>query len=172
VVLGCFSDVRLARLSGVGIQSGSDIDFAVEMASDSRMPLDADNVRDALRLRVPALNATREAHREVWTELPPNNYAIFGEILRPHLFRLLRSPENERELQDIFSFLEEVARADSSALSDVLRIEIVNPLVKRKAERELASKYMGSTMRELARESEKWSLHFWLARLLSPKRTS
>jgi hypothetical protein len=134
------------------------------------MSLDSHNVRDAIRVRVPGLASTLATHTEIWTELPANNYAIFGELLRPRLFRLLRSPGNERELQDIFSFLEEVARADSAALLDVLRVEIVNPLVTRKTERELAWSYMGSTMRELAKESEKWNSRAWLATLFSPKR--
>jgi hypothetical protein len=56
--------------------------------------------------RNPALNATFETHREVWTELPPNNYAIFGQLLRTHIFSLPRSPGNEHELREIFSFLE------------------------------------------------------------------
>jgi hypothetical protein len=51
------------------------------------MPLDTENVRNALRLTVPALNTTLEVHRDIWTQLPPDNYAIFGELLRPHLFK-------------------------------------------------------------------------------------
>jgi hypothetical protein len=131
------------------------------------MPLDTDNVRDALRLRVRALNATFETHREIWTERPPNNYAIFGQLLRPHIFSLLRSRGNEHELREIFSFLEDVARADSIALLDVLKTEIVTPLAMGKTERESASKYMGSTLRALFKESEKWSFRMWLATLVS-----
>lgn len=131
------------------------------------MPLDTDNVRDALKLRVPALKDTLEAHREIWTELPPDNYAIFGEFLRPHIFNLLRSPGTEHELQEIFSFLEDVANSGSFALLDVLQIEIVTPLAIHKTERVWAWRYMGSTLRELVKESEKWSFGLWLAQLVS-----
>jgi hypothetical protein len=146
---------------------GGGVDFAVEMASIHGLPLDTDDVRDALRLRVPALNATLEAHREIWTELPPDNYAIFGRLLRPHIFSLLRSPGNEHELQEIFSFLEDVAHADSFALLDVLPIEIVTPLAMSQTERESASRYVGRAPTELVKESEKRSFRVWLASVVS-----
>jgi hypothetical protein len=75
-------------------------------------------------------------------------------------------------LQEIFSFLEDVARAGSFALLDVFQIEIVTPLAMGKTERESASRYMGSTLRELVKESEKWSFRVWLATLVSRWRTN
>jgi hypothetical protein len=125
--------------------------------------LDTSNVRDKLQRRIPALNSSSAADREIWTEQPPDNDAIFGEILRPHLFNLLRTSGNEVELQDIFRFLEEVANAGSVALSDVLQIEIVTPLARNKIERESAQSYMGNALGKQIKASQKWSFRLWLA---------
>jgi hypothetical protein len=91
----------------------------------------------------------------------------FRPALAAHIFRLLRSPGNERELQEIFSFLDDVARSGSFALLDVLQIEIVTPLAGSKTERELASKFMGTTLRQLVEKSGKWDFRLWLASLMS-----
>jgi hypothetical protein len=131
------------------------------------MSFDTVSIRDELKLRIPALNSYQIARPEIWTERPPDNYAIFREGVRPYIFSLLRSPGNEHKLQEIFSFLEEVARADNAALSDVLQLEIATPLSQNKAERKSAWKYMGSNLKNLVRKSEKQSFTLWLARLLS-----
>jgi|ERR1700722_11526460 len=121
---------------------------------------------------LPALKATLETHRELWTELPPNNYVILVSFLRPHLFSSLRSPGNEQDLKEIFSFLEDIAHGGSFALLDVRQIEIVKPLAMDKLERESASRYMGSTLRALVKESEKRSFRMWLTTLVSRWRTN
>jgi hypothetical protein len=125
------------------------------------------HVWDLVKLRIPTLRSFLVARPAIWSDDPPDNYAIFGEALRPYIFNLLRSPGNEKELQDAFSFLEEVACADNPVLSDALQVEIVVPLSRSKAERELARKYMGSKLKSLVKDSEKPSLRLWLARLLS-----
>jgi hypothetical protein len=131
------------------------------------MPIGAENVRELLKHRIPNLTSFQIGRREIWSDSPPDNYAVFGEGLRPYIFSLLRSPGNDDELHNIFSFLEEIARTDSSALLDVLQLEIVVPLRHANVERELARKYMGNKLRELVEKSQKPSRRLWLARLLT-----
>lgn len=131
------------------------------------MKLDTSNIRDVLKTRLPALADSHPERSDVWSESPAHNYALFGEVLRPFMFSLLRSPGHEHELRQLFSLLEEIARGDSPTLSDILQVEIVIPLANTKADRELAWKYLGGSLRKLVNEAGKWNFRVWLGNLLT-----
>jgi hypothetical protein len=129
--------------------------------------LDAENIRDELQKRFPGMVQSFAGNSEIWTESPPNNYAVFSEGLRPHIFSILSSSENSIELRKIFSLLEEVADGHSVALLDVLQVEIVAPLSQKSPESESAWKYMGPRLKELVGEARKGKMGMKLTKGLA-----
>lgn len=124
--------------------------------------------RHALQTQIKSSRSVRRVSDTIASDIPEEySYTFFSEFLRPHNFQLLHSPGNERELQAIFSLLEEMAASPSQIVLDVLRIEIVMPLSRSKAERELAWKSMGENFKSLVTGGMGSSLSLRLAGLLS-----
>ena len=91
------------------------------------MTLSTDEVLEILIADVPHFGILRDQRPELWNEKPPNNYAVLGEVVRPHVLRLLQSHANEDELRRLFFFFEKMAEAESFALLDLLQVEIIGP---------------------------------------------
>jgi hypothetical protein len=130
------------------------------------MPLSTENVREELKRRIPGLAVRFPEHAVLWTDSPPDNYALFSHALRPYLIGLLHAPGNERDLQHVFSFLEEMAGAGSFALLDILQLEIVNPLARDAKHRAAFEQHAGPNLKRLVEEARKQSPVLRVAKLL------
>jgi hypothetical protein len=131
------------------------------------MKLSTDDVLKTLVDDVPHVGILRDQQPELWNGKPQNNYAVFGEVVRPYVFRLLQTHANEDELHRVFFFFEKMAEAESFALLDLLQVEIIEPISRNKRVREQALPYAGDRVKKLMNETAKWRLGPWVANLFS-----
>jgi hypothetical protein len=132
------------------------------------MALDTANLLERLSADVPGVRTLRDADPELWSEQPPNNYAVFGCSLLPHLLHLLELPRNhEEELYRLFLFFEEMVFSDSAALSDLLLVQIIEPLRGNRTAWDSALRHAGEGFKKLAAVGSKKNLQARLVSLLS-----
>jgi len=82
----------------------------------------------------------------------PGAYLVFEDVVKKLVFKLLDTDENQILLARLFRFFEEMANAsDPNVSRDLLGIAILEPLVARGESVCRAWKYMGPTMKEMAR---------------------
>jgi hypothetical protein len=124
----------------------------------SEEALTFDGVRGAL------LSAFPELLERIWNtfgsccdleegtlEETPEAYPIFEDVVQKLVFELLESGQEESLLIRLFAFFENMANSsDPNVSRDLLGIAILEPLVYRPEILQLAWKYMGPKMRELA----------------------
>ncbi len=139
----------------------------VSLGGSTSMKLSTDDLLEKLVHDVPTVGILRDRQPELWTGIPPNNYAVFGEVVRPYVLQLLQTPVNKDELRRVFSFFEKMAEAESFALLDLLQVEIVEPISRNKGVREQALPYAGDRVKKLMKENAKWRLGPWVANLFS-----
>jgi hypothetical protein len=131
------------------------------------MKLSTDDLLETLVDDVPHVGILRDRQPELWNEKPPNNYAVFSEVVRPYVLQLLQTPANEDELHRVFLFFEKMVEAESFALLDLLQVEIIEPISRNKRVREQALPYAGDRVKKLMNENAKWRLGPWVANLFS-----
>jgi len=86
----------------------------------------------------------------------PDPYPVFGVVLRPLVFDLLRTERDKPLLRRIFAFLEEMALSPDSNVTDLLGIEVIEDLVLDRASIQRAWNYMGEKTKEFARETARY----------------
>jgi len=127
-----------------------------------------DGIEKELLTRIPEVGARVEkvfgSHYDLKMELP-EPYPVFGAALRPLVFDVLSDEPNDELLKRIFSFLEEMANSLDPNVTDLLGIEILEPLTFDRARIQRAWGYMGKRTRELAKETARYG--GWLENLPS-----
>ncbi len=113
------------------------------------------NVGDALISAVPEIRSRYDEEFATYGDEQPGQYLVFGLVLNPLLFPILRSPEGENEevLRRVFSFFEEMAHSSDIQVVNLLWVEELEALVAKRDLLARAWKYMGQRTKALARET-------------------
>ena len=108
---------------------------------------------DRLVESVPELEELYRRELEWWGDEVAGPYNIFGDVLLPFLFQLLKECGKEETLQRIFAFLETMASHPDRHIRDVVQIGVCEQISGQSEEllRE-ARKYMGENTRQLSHE--------------------
>ena len=102
---------------------------------------------------VPELRERYQQELDSWDGEVPGAYIIFGDVLLPFLLQLLATPGNERVLQRIFAFLEEMATHPDQHVRDLVQVGVCEQVSGNSPELLAeARKYMGIETERLSRE--------------------
>src|SRR3712207_6561874 len=81
---------------------------------------------------VPEVRVSSEALRRGWGDETPGPRVDFGDVLNPHLLKLLASseptPVQSEELGRIFSFLKRLAHSDDVLIQEVVSTTVAERL--------------------------------------------
>ena len=108
------------------------------------------------RVRETLLSTFPEIQDRVWStfgsvydlekgtpEETPGAYPIFGDVVKKLVFELLERGHDEELLTRFFLFFEAMANSPDADVRDLLGIEILEPMVYRKASLRAAWRFMG-----------------------------
>lgn len=112
------------------------------------------DLNSQLLARVPEVFEGYAELKAMWDGDEPGPHVLYGDVLVPHLVKLLRSQEAEIALLRIFSFLEELAVSDDPEIRNVLGASVLEGLNGNPEARVAARDYMGPFTKRLAEEIE------------------
>jgi len=69
---------------------------------------------------VPELREEIDALRRWWEPDVPGQHVVFGDLLTPFLASLLRAANDRKRLQEIFDFIEELAKNPDVRVQEVV----------------------------------------------------
>jgi hypothetical protein len=84
-----------------------------------------------------------------WDTERPGGYLVFATVVVPYLVGQLDEPGDGHTLADLFSFFEEMAASDDPEVVNLLKLEVVQKLVRDSEHLAKAEKYMGHRVRKL-----------------------
>jgi hypothetical protein len=123
-----------------------------------------EGLNDLLAGEIPELRDAIEALCLKWAPKNPGPYNLYGDVVGPYLVKLMTEAD-ERRLQELFAFLEELSRNPDARVKAVVRGCVFQCLNDDKALRARARQFMGPATLALSYESEK----FWNEFNASPK---
>ena len=85
------------------------------------------------------INAASDEEKEYY-EI--GSYILYGEVFNPYIRQLLLEDENSDEIEQVFSFLEEMATCEDQEVRNLLQVEILEFLWDEYETYEKAIKYM------------------------------
>lgn len=107
---------------------------------------------------VPEIAERYRTLRRAWGDETPGPHVVFGDVLNPYLLGLLTtrdlSVEREALLRRIFSFLEELARADDDRVQEVVSTTVAERLGTDPEALAFGRRYMGPATRRLSDDIE------------------
>lgn len=116
-----------------------------------------ENLGEKLVQEIPELRPKYEEELRWWGAEKPGAHIIYGDVLDPHLMSLLDSDLNEeRALNRIFVFLEQLANHEDIHVQEVLAVTVCEDLSANKERLAKARKYMGPQTLQICQEVEEW----------------
>jgi hypothetical protein len=119
--------------------------------------LDYAHVSQRLIDRVPVLAARCLAEFPNWSDTtnPPGSHAVFGLVVLPCLLEELKKEGDDQVLRRLFDFFEEMAQAKDPKVVNLLKLEIITPLIRNPVALKKAAKHMESQTRKLVKTLER-----------------
>jgi hypothetical protein len=123
-----------------------------------------EDLNDLLAHEIPELRDQIETQYLRRAPENPGPYNVYGDVVSPYLVKLM-TVADERRLQELFAFLEELSRNPDARVKAVVRGCVFQCLIDDRALRARARQFMGPATLALSHESEK----FWNEFNVSPK---
>lgn len=115
-----------------------------------------DNVSDVLVEYIPDLEEAYQGELRWWGDQRPGPHVVYGDILNPHIDRLLRS-DDEAKLRQVFEFVEMLAGNPDSRVQELVAVTICEHLGSDAERLGAARPFMGPLTERYSRDVEQ----FW-----------
>jgi len=99
----------------------------------------------------PQLAAAYQEEFNYWVdwEKPPGSYLVFAMVVVPYLLAQLDETGDGQTLSKLFAFFEEMAASGDPEVVNLLKLEVVQKLVRDPGYLAKAQKHIGNRLREL-----------------------
>ena len=115
-----------------------------------------EGLTDLLAARVPELREQIDTVRRLWEPDVPGQHVVYGDILIPYLVTLLNASHDTEDLQELFAFIEELAKSPDVHVQEVVAFTILEGLLGENL-LEKARPFMGPATIALSSDMEE----FW-----------
>jgi len=120
------------------------------------MTITYENAAEKLVEHVPELAEAYRSELKWWGNQAPGAHVVYGDILSPHIDRLLRAGD-EMNLRRVFAFLEDLAQSEDKRVQELVAVTVCEHLGTEADLLSTSRHYMGPATLKLSRDVEK----FW-----------